>query len=111
MFAALVSMLLAALSPVPVSASVGDEPPPDRPPATVSDFYPESSNLSDCVGLVEKPGCGSEARGGWAQTAVFGALAVGLGLIIWRITIGVRRNREDLDGLQRPDRDVRPSSP
>jgi hypothetical protein len=72
-----------------------DEPaePTSRPPVTVSDFIPEDANLSDCVGLVEKPGCGSEARGGWAQVAIFGALAVGLGIIGWRISVGLRANR------------------
>ena len=66
---------------------------PDRPTPSVSDFYPESSNLSDCIGLVEKPGCGSESRGGWGQFAVFGALMIGLGVIIWRVVVGVRTNR------------------
>ncbi len=76
------------------------EPPP---PITVSDFYPEDSNLSDCVGLVERPGCGSEERGGWRQAAVFVVLAAGLALIIWRISVGVRRNRSD-----QPDDDRAP---
>lgn len=66
---------------------------PTPPPVTVSDFYPEDANLSDCVGLVERPGCGSEARGGWRQLAILGAIAVGLGIIIWRITAGVRARR------------------
>ena len=72
------------------------EPAPDRPVPTVSDFYPEDNNLSDCLGLVERPGCGSEARGGWRQTAVFVVLAIGMGLIFWRISVGVRRNRAAL---------------
>ena len=63
---------------------------------TVSDFYPEDNNLSDCLGLVERPGCGSEARGGWRQTAVFVALAAGMGVIFWRVSVGVRRNRAAL---------------
>jgi hypothetical protein len=61
----------------------------------VSDFYPEDNNLSDCLGLVERPGCGSESRGGWRQTAVFVILALGMALIFWRISVGVRRNRVD----------------
>jgi hypothetical protein len=65
----------------------------DRPVPTVSEFYPEDNNLSDCLGLVERPGCGSEARGGWRQTAVFVALAAGMAFIFWRISVGVRRNR------------------
>ena len=69
---------------------------------TVSDFIPDERNLSDCVGLVEKPGCGSEARGGWGQAAVFGFLAAAIGttvagwanvLLLWR---GVRHLDETL---------------
>lgn len=78
-------------------AVAGNEEPPVRPPITVSDFIPEETNLSDCVGLVEKPGCGSKARGGWGQTGVFIALAAGLGIIGWRISVGVRANRRTLD--------------
>lgn len=78
-------------------AIAGNEEPPVRPPITVSDFIPEDANLSDCVGLVERPGCGSEARGGIGQTGVFIALAIGLGIIIWRISVGVRANRRALD--------------
>ena len=66
---------------------------PTPPPVTVSDFYPEDANLSDCVGFVERPGCGSEARGGLQMTLIFLALATGLGIIFWRITVGVKRNR------------------
>lgn len=90
---ALVAMLTIGAAP---AASASSDDPPERPPITVSDFIPEETNLSDCVGLVEKPGCGSEARGGWGQTAVFVALAAGLGIIIWRISVGVRANRRDL---------------
>ncbi len=71
------------------------------PPVTVSDFYPEDSNLSDCVGLVERPGCGSEERGGWRQTVVFIALAAGMAVIFWRISVGVRRNRSVPPGYDR----------
>ena len=74
-------------------AAGGDPGAP--PPVTVSDFYPEENNLSDCVGLVERPGCGSEERGGAGQTIVFVLLVIGLGIIFWRITVGVRRNRRE----------------
>lgn len=91
--AVVVVVLVALIGPTaPAVTAVGDEAEP-IPPVTVTDFYPEESNLSDCVGLVERPGCGSEERGGWRQTAVFGLLVVGLGIIFWRIAVGVRRNR------------------
>jgi hypothetical protein len=67
---------------------------PDPTTTTIpSDFYPEDANLSDCVGLVEKPGCGSKARGGWRQTMVFVVVLAGLALIGWRISVGIRKNR------------------
>lgn len=78
-----------------VATPVDDLPP--APPGTVSEFYPESANLSDCVGLVEKPGCGSDARGGWRQTLVFVALFCGLGVILWRVSRGISSNRRTLD--------------
>ncbi|MGA9275907.1 hypothetical protein [Ilumatobacter sp.] len=67
----------------------------DPPPVTVSDFFPEENNLTDCLGLVERPGCGSEERGGWAQNVIFVLLVLGLGFIFWRVFVGVRRNRAD----------------
>jgi hypothetical protein len=83
-----------ALTVSPADAGVDDPPPP---PVTVTDFYPESANLTDCVGLVERPGCGSESRGGIGQTLTFLALAAGLGLIFWRVSVGVRKNRTPQD--------------
>lgn len=92
--------ILCLVAVAPPSSRVlagGDQPEPtptveDTPPDTVTDFYPEQNDLSDCVGLVERPGCGSDARGGWRQTAVFGVVLLGVSIIIWRITVGVRRN-------------------
>lgn len=78
---------------------------PIAPSGTVSEFYPESANLSDCVGLVEQPGCGSEARGGWRQTAVFVALFAGLGVILWRVSRGIRANRTVIDANAASDSD------
>jgi MYXO-CTERM domain-containing protein len=88
---ALVS-LVALVAPVaPVTAS--SAPPPDPPPVTVSDFYPENADLSECLGFVQRPGCGSEARGGPGQTMAFLALAAGLAFVFWRVSVGVRKNR------------------
>lgn len=78
----------------------------DIPSPTVSDFYPESNNLSDCIGLVERPGCGSESRGGLGQTLVFFALAFGLGVIFWRVSRGVRANRSEVNATQHTPADV-----
>jgi hypothetical protein len=67
---------------------------PDRPPVTANDFLPEERNLSDCVGALERPGCGSEARGGWRQTLVFLVVAAGLALVFGRIAWSARRSRQ-----------------
>jgi hypothetical protein len=79
-----------ALSGVPVAAST---PPPRPPPATVLDnpFIPEDQNLSDCVSALPRPGCGSEAEGGWRQQLVFGLVLAGGAFIGWRLVRSVRR--------------------
>jgi hypothetical protein len=32
---------------------------------TLNPFLPEDRSLGECISSVQKPGCGSEARGGW----------------------------------------------
>jgi len=82
-------------------ASAVASPPPDDPPGatttTFADnvFIPENVNLSDCISGVPRPGCGSEARGGWRQGLVFVALVGGIAFIGWRIIRSARRNRPD----------------
>jgi len=66
-----------------------DGPPP--PPVTFNEFLPEERGLGECISSVPRPGCGSEARGGWHQTLVFLAIFAGLGLIGWRIVAGARK--------------------
>jgi hypothetical protein len=88
--AAVVSVALGA-GGVPQASVVASEPEPPAAPTTVNDFYPAERDISDCLSVLPKPGCGSEARGGWAQTAVFGAIMVGLAVIATRIVIGLRR--------------------
>ncbi len=62
----------------------------DPPPITVNPFIPEDRGISDCISALPKPGCGSEARGGWRQGLIFLALIGGLAIIGWRIVAGVR---------------------
>lgn len=71
-------------------ASAGTEPV-DPPPITVNEFFPQDRSLSDCLSALPKPGCGSEARGGMHQTAVFAALVLGLLVIGTRIVFAIRR--------------------
>jgi hypothetical protein len=70
---------------------------PDPPPDTANEFLPEERNLSDCVGVLEKPGCGSEERGGVMLNLVFLVVIAGMSFIFWRIIVGVRKNRSALD--------------
>jgi hypothetical protein len=69
------------------------EPPPTPPPVTFNEFLPEDRGLGDCISAVPRPGCGSEARGGWHQTLVFLAIMLGLAVIVWRIVAASRRAR------------------
>ncbi len=75
------------------STGSDDTSPDGTPRPTVNEFMPEERPLSDCLGALPKPNCGSEARGGRAQTTVFVVLLGGLAFIAWRIVAGSRRAR------------------
>lgn len=93
-------LLLVAVAAPPVDgvplATAGALPTAgaEEPPVTVNEFLPEERNLGDCVGALERPGCGSEARGGWRQTLVFVAVAGGLALVLGRVAWATRRRSE-----------------
>ena len=72
-------------------------PDPDTPVVTANEFLPEDRDLTDCVGVLEKPGCGSEERGGTMLNIVFVLVIGGMSFIFWRIIVGVRKNRSELD--------------
>ena len=78
----------------PSVAEAATDPPPPPPPVTENEFLPEERNLGDCVGALERPGCGSEERGGWRLTLVLVAVGTGLVVIIGRIVWAARRNRQ-----------------
>ncbi len=65
--------------------------------APVNDFIPTDRDISDCISAVPKPGCGSQARGGWHQTLVLIAILAGLALITWRIVAGARKAKAAQD--------------
>lgn len=68
--------------------------PNTQPPISANDFIPDERDLTSCIGVLERPGCGSESRGGWRQTLVFGALFVGLVIVFGNVARGVhKRNR------------------
>ena len=66
------------------------------PTVTVNEFLPTDRDLSECLSALPRPGCGSEARGGWRQTAIFIAMLGGLAFIAWRIIASSRRARAAL---------------
>tara|TARA_B000000609_G_C24128340_1_gene323840 strand:+ start:413 stop:790 length:378 start_codon:yes stop_codon:yes gene_type:complete len=65
----------------------------NTPSVTYNDFIPEERDLSDCISAIPKPGCGSEAKGGWRQMLVFSLVISGVGFIGWRIVAGARKNQ------------------
>jgi len=71
---------------------------PDPPVDTVNPFIPEDVDLTTCVGLLERPGCGSEARGGIRQTLVAIAMVGGLLIIFGRIAWAIRANHRRAAG-------------
>jgi hypothetical protein len=54
-----------------------------------NDFLPDK-NLSDCVNTNEQPNCGSAAKGTKGMYFTFVALILGLGFVMWRISLSVR---------------------
>lgn len=91
MLLVLAIMVLAVL-PGPVArADAGD--PDVTPSTTINEFFPESNNVTDCIGALERPGCGNENRGGWRQSLLFFVMVGGLAVVFGRIAYSVTRNR------------------
>ncbi len=92
------TIVLVALlgGPSPANASSGDEPAPtptEVPVVTANPFLPEEADLTSCIGMLQRPGCGSEERGGWRQYAVAVVMVGGLVIVFGRVFWGVARNR------------------
>jgi hypothetical protein len=86
-------VLLASLPLTAASAayaSSGDDA--QQPVTTENVFFPDERDLTDCLGTLPQPNCGSDARGGWHMYAVMIALASGIAFIGWRVVRGVRAN-------------------
>ena len=85
-------------TPVTTLASSGDEPEPvttEAPVVTANPFLPEEADLTSCIGMLQRPGCGSEERGGWHQYLVAVAMVGGLLIVFGRVAWGVARNRRN----------------
>jgi hypothetical protein len=106
-----IALTLGVMALAPVSAGASpDEPTPTTVPITVPEpavddvtidtanpFLPDEVDLSQCVGTLPRPGCGSEERGGWHQNLVAIAMVAGLLIVFGRVAWGVRRNRRQND--------------
>src|SRR5829696_1275168 len=90
---------LVVLVPPTAAAAPGDPAPPAVVPPAPSttllenDLIPEDRDFSECVSAAPRPGCGSDARGGWRQNLVFTVVVVALVFIGWRIVRSARRRR------------------
>lgn len=80
---------------VPVVVEVSPTPDPEPPPSTFNEFLPEERAIGDCISALPKPGCGSEARGGWRQGLILLAIVAGLAFIAWQVVRSARRARPD----------------
>jgi hypothetical protein len=69
------------------STTVADNGTPTQ--VTDNGFIPDR-NVSDCVGTNERPNCGSSKKGGLGMWLTFGALILGVGFVMWRISVSVR---------------------
>jgi hypothetical protein len=86
------------LGPATAGASTDPEPMPvatDVPVVTANPFLPEEADLTSCVGMLQRPGCGSEERGGGHQYAVAAVMFGGLLLVFGRVAWGVRRSQKN----------------
>ncbi len=60
------------------------------PVTTDNPYLPVRENVSDCFGAVERPDCGSKAKGGWQMYLTFAVLIAGMSFIGWRVVRGVK---------------------
>ncbi|NBU94441.1 MAG: hypothetical protein EBS20_00870 [Actinobacteria bacterium] len=97
------AMIAALLPAATVTAQDNDGSDTDVTTVTVNDFVPTERDLSECISAVPKPGCGSEARGGWRQTAIFALVVGGLAFIGWRVVAGARKNLAASNSSAEPD--------
>ena len=87
-------LAIALTAAAPSAHAVATAPPVSEPtttePVVTNDLIPDNNNITDCVGTVQRPNCGSKARADGHTYLVFLALAAGLVFIGWRIARGVR---------------------
>lgn len=100
--------ILLTVTAVAVLASPGSATAADDPVGTdvsteeANPFLPDERDLTDCVGLVERPGCGNESRGGLHQALVAVAMVGGLLIVFGRIAWSVRRGQQRQESSRVP---------
>jgi hypothetical protein len=87
------ALCVGALATAPAVAATTAPPPTEEPSVTANPFLPEEQNIGACIGALERPGCGSEERGGWRQTLVFALVGVGMAFVFTMVAREVRRSR------------------
>jgi hypothetical protein len=87
-----------AATPATTPATTAAPPVESEPTVSVNEFLPEDRSIGECISAVPRPGCGSDARGGWRQYIVAVVLVAGLVFVGWRIVAGVRRPRKPVPG-------------
>lgn len=104
----IVTSVVAMIAPLssPAMAVTPEPVGTDLPVDTANPFLPESRDVTDCVGTLQRPGCGSAARGGWHQNLVAIAMIGGLFIVFGRIAwVVVKAQKRDTagPGPDRPD--------
>jgi hypothetical protein len=89
---------VAATTPATTPATTAPTPVESEPTVSVNEFLPEDRSIGECISAVPRPGCGSDARGGWRQYVVALVLVAGLVFVGWRIVAGLRRPRKPVPG-------------
>lgn len=96
----------AAAAPQLIVTAATDPVGTDLPVDTANPFLPENRDVTDCVGTIQRPGCGSAARGGWHQNlvaiAMIGGLFIVFGRVAWVVMKAQKRDTAD-QGPARPD--------
>jgi hypothetical protein len=73
----------------------GSTSPAAGPDTTDNPFIPKDQDLSNCVGTLEQPNCGSSNKSDARLYVTFAVLMTGMALIGWRIAVAIRnRDRE-----------------
>jgi hypothetical protein len=104
-FARILFALALVVGPIAPQAAFAAATDPTAPSTTLptdeivideaNPFLPEDRDLTECIGTLQRPGCGSEARGGWHQNAVAIVMISGLAIVFGRIAWGIRRGQKN----------------